>query len=70
MAPWRRYREWFLARHPLCCDPYSRHAGLYEAATDVDHIIPRRERPDLAFMEENCQGLCHACHSVKTRRGA
>lgn len=70
MAPWRRFREWFLARHPLCCDPWGKHHGAFELATDVDHIIPRRERPELTFTELNCQALCHGCHSIKTRRGA
>lgn len=70
LAPWRRFREWYLARHPLCADPLSRHTGEYAPATDVDHITPRRERPDLSYSEGNCQALCHSCHAAKTQRGA
>lgn len=30
---WQRFREWYLARHPLC-----EHCG--DLATDIDHITP------------------------------
>ena len=33
---------------------------------NVDHIIPRRQRPDLALSSSNLTSLCHACHSYKT----
>ena len=37
-----------------------------QAATDVDHIIPRRAGgPDTP---ENLQPLCHSCHSKKTQK--
>ncbi len=69
-APWRRVRALKLAESPLCEDPFRRHPGAFVLATDVDHRIPRRERPDLALAKDNLQPLCHACHSAKTRRGA
>ena len=28
------------------------------SATEVDHIVPRRVRPELEFSLENLQGLC------------
>ena len=32
----------------------------------IDHIIPRRKRPDLALELSNLQCLCIACHNRKT----
>ena len=55
---WRKARRMFLRRHPLCCNPHGLH-DRPEAATDVDHIIPRSERSDLAFDFDNLQALCH-----------
>jgi 5-methylcytosine-specific restriction enzyme A len=34
---------------------------------EIDHIKPVRTHPDLAFDPANCQALCAACHSRKTR---
>lgn len=60
---WRKFRRWFLARHPWCV----LHDGPAPLATVVDHIIPRAERPDLAYVESNCRGLCVSCHNRRTR---
>jgi 5-methylcytosine-specific restriction enzyme A len=65
-ARWRRFRLWFLHRHPLCVMCAA--VRLDRPARHVDHIVPRKLRPDLSLVEENCQGLCHSCHSRKTRR--
>jgi 5-methylcytosine-specific restriction endonuclease McrA len=35
---------------------------------EVDHIQPVRDRPDLAFDEDNLQTLCRRHHSRKTRQ--
>lgn len=35
---------------------------------EVDHILPVRDRPDLAFDLDNLQPLCASCHGKKTRR--
>jgi 5-methylcytosine-specific restriction protein A len=65
-ARWRKLRRMVLRRHPLCADPYGVHAerGEVVEATDVDHILSKREGGADAF--ENLQALCHACHSRKT----
>lgn len=55
---WRKLRAAYLASHPVC-----QHCQR-EAATDVDHIIPRRKGG--TDDEWNLQALCHACHSRKT----
>ena len=67
LARWRKVRQIFLGRNPLCSECEAR--GLTIAASDVDHVIPRRERPDLAFTESNLRALCKACHSRKTMGG-
>ena len=36
-------------------------------AREVDHRLPVRDRPDLAFDLSNLQSLCSPCHSRKTR---
>jgi len=59
-AAWRRCRAAFLAAHPTCAVP-----GCGQAATHVDHRIPRR-RGGAPFAWANLQGLCHAHHSTKT----
>jgi len=56
-STWQRLRLLVLRGEPLC-----RHCGA--AATDVDHIVPKRAGgPDTM---ENLQPLCHSCHSIKT----
>ena len=57
-----------LATH---ADIYRRQVALYAraltAATDVHHIVPRRDGgPD---EEDNLMALCHACHSRVTGQG-
>ena len=59
-----------LADSPICTDPFGIHRriGRYELASDVDHMIPRDVRPDLALDHGNLQPLCKSCHSKKTRK--
>jgi 5-methylcytosine-specific restriction endonuclease McrA len=63
---WRKLRRLKLKESPLCalCPP-----DFKKPATDVDHILPVKERPDLAWEWDNLQSLCHECHSMKTTRG-
>ncbi len=66
---WQRIRIRYLRRHPLCVDPFAIHAddGVIVVATDVDHIIKRRDGGSDA--SGNLQSLCHSCHSKKTGAG-
>ena len=65
-ARWRQLRAMFLARHPLCADPFGVHQRdqVTVVATDVDHILPRRAGGADSY--DNLQALCHVCHSRKT----
>ena len=60
---WQRFRRMYLRRHPYCTDPYGVHTELV-LATEVDHIIPRRQGG--SDDESNLQALCKPCHSRKT----
>jgi len=62
---WLKFRTWILGRNPLCADPYLYHAqdGITVPATEVHHLMPRKQYPDLAFRESNAQALCRSCHA-------
>jgi 5-methylcytosine-specific restriction enzyme A len=53
-----------LEREPLCRRCAA--AGRVVAATEVDHIHPKRAGGPEAF--DNLQPLCKPCHSAKTAR--
>ncbi|MHA1225278.1 MAG: HNH endonuclease [Candidatus Hodarchaeales archaeon] len=55
---WRKYREWYLRRHPLC-------VKCGRLATVVDHIVPVSLGGDF-WDENNHQALCEECHNRKT----
>lgn len=67
-ATWQRLRLIILRRDPICQDPFGIHATLHEVApsTDVDHIVAKRDGGQ--DEESNLQGLCHSCHSHKTKQ--
>lgn len=56
---WKRLRDWYIARHPLCELCHAR------PATIVDHI---KELADGGASLDVCnlQSLCSSCHAVKT----
>ena len=60
-AKWRAARRCYLAKHPAC-------VICGQPATMVDHILPRRDRPDLEMTSSNWQALCHPCHASKSAR--
>lgn len=59
---WRKLRLMFLSENPLCVE--CELDGLVVAATDVDHIIPKRQGGTDDW--SNLQALCHSHHSQKT----
>ncbi len=61
-SDWRRFRLWFLTRHPVCEHVDEQGRRCFEPAVDVHHVIPKAEGgPD---SEENCRALCHRHHSA------
>jgi hypothetical protein len=62
---WRRFRTWFLSRHPLCADPFGNHKRVGETiqAVQVHHLAGVHDRPDLGMDEDNCQAVCTTCHA-------
>ena len=67
-AAWKRIRRAALLRdHGMCCEcmkAYLRGTGARpRRATLVHHIIPIKERPDLAFELDNLESLCEVCHN-------
>jgi len=59
-AAWQRFRSGKLKREPLCA--YCLEMGHTTAATDVHHVLPLRERPDLKLSDSNTVSLCKPCH--------
>jgi 5-methylcytosine-specific restriction protein A len=62
-SAWRKLRAIKKKRSPLCEECYRQ--GRITPAYIVDHIIERRERPDIALDIDNLQTLCMACHNRK-----
>ena len=55
---WARLSRRYLALHPVCEAP-----ECGQPATEVHHVRPLREAPQLAFCMSNLMALCHACHA-------
>lgn len=62
-ADWKRCRSGFLKKHFVCQQP-----GCNRPATEADHIVSVRERPDLRLRWSNLRALCKAHHSQRTAR--
>jgi 5-methylcytosine-specific restriction protein A len=62
-SEWRRLRSAFLAVNRICETP-----GCGRPATDADHIVSVRKRPDLRLDWSNLSARCHECHSRLTAR--
>ncbi|PKG49280.1 MULTISPECIES: HNH endonuclease [Halomonadaceae] len=64
-AAWQRLRAQVIAEEPLCRHCLAR--GVVSPTTDVDHIHNGDGDYSDDNSRENLQGLCHECHSHKTR---
>lgn len=62
---WEKFRQQFLAEHPLC--EYCLAKGKTVAAKVVDHDIPHGGDPDL-FWNNTFTALCVPCHSGPKQR--
>jgi 5-methylcytosine-specific restriction endonuclease McrA len=60
---WNRYRQWFRANYPLCCDPLGKHGDVSVPMIDTHHIDSIRDAPEKAFDPTNCAPLCRSCHA-------
>jgi 5-methylcytosine-specific restriction protein A len=61
---WDRLRRIVLAEEPICGECQAE--GFIVPSTEVDHIIPIAQLPELRLVRSNLQGLCKAHHSAKT----
>lgn len=66
-ADWQRLRLQVLAEEPLC--RFCAEQGKVTAATEVDHIVPIRLRPDLRLERSNLRSLCKPHHDALTASG-
>ena len=57
-APWRRFRAWWMSRHPLC-------ARCGRPGVLVDHVVPI-SAGGARLHPSNVQTLCSRCHNRKT----
>lgn len=55
---WRKFRNWYIARNPLC-------ALCGDPGRMVDHIVELKDG-GAELDESNCQTLCTRCHQLKT----
>ena len=62
---WRRLRD-AVVRHEPVCKLQIPGVCTYWSQT-ADHIVPVRDRPDLAMARGNLRGACNACNQ---QRGA
>lgn len=64
---WPRVRSAKLAADPFCQIRTHCQGAM---ATEVDHIVPISERPDLRLEWSNLQSSCKACNVAKRNRRA
>ena len=58
----RKLRAQVLREEPLCRIGLP---GCTKISTQVDHILPWAQRPDLALVRANLQGACASCNMAK-----
>jgi 5-methylcytosine-specific restriction endonuclease McrA len=61
---WRALRIMILSENPYCVECLK--DGIYEIATEVDHIIDITDDSSKFMDRDNLQSLCKSCHSRKT----
>ena len=61
---WRRLRNYYISKFPLCqvCQRF----GKIVEAKVVDHKKRIKINPELSLIESNLQSLCHRCHNIKS----
>jgi 5-methylcytosine-specific restriction protein A len=66
-ARWQRLRAEVLRDEPFCRSCLAN--GRKVITSDIDHIQKHNGEAVLFWNRSNLQGLCKACHAVKTARG-
>jgi 5-methylcytosine-specific restriction protein A len=62
---WDAYAKGYLRKHPFCCDPFHRHAGVLIEATVCGHRVPHRGDTHLLWNPDNHYPLCGPCNSFQ-----
>ena len=62
-AKWRKFREIYLKKHPLCI--HCKRIDITMRATVIDHVKPIKQGGD-PFDESNLQPLCMIHHNKKS----
>lgn len=60
---WQVLRKFVLERDGWACVD----CGTRRGRLEIDHVLPVRTHPELAFAPGNCAVRCSACHTKKTR---
>jgi len=63
---WKRYREEYRARHPLCIQ--CQEQGITKPMWAIDHVIPHGGNETLFWNPKNHQPLCLECHNRKSQQ--
>jgi 5-methylcytosine-specific restriction protein A len=61
---WYKFRKSYLHRNPLCV--FCKKGGFLVTASEIDHIKPLADYPELKYGEINLRSLCKPCHSKRT----
>ena len=59
---WRKFRAYIKAIKPMLC------VDCGGMGNQLDHVVPRLERPEWAYDEDNVEWRCRTCHNVKRAR--
>jgi 5-methylcytosine-specific restriction protein A len=62
-APWKKYSKVFLAKHPLCADPFKRHPHRFVPATCTGHKVAHKGDVRLYWSPANHVALCASCNA-------
>jgi 5-methylcytosine-specific restriction protein A len=68
-ANWKRFREWFIRRHPMCEATNGPGTPCNRYAVEVHHIVKIKHDPSLRLVEGNCQSLCKPHHQALAGKG-
>ena len=64
---WKRTRKAVLVRDRYTCVVCGTYLFMQKHRLRVDHVIERRERPDLALVMDNLRTLCVGCDAIRHR---